>query len=81
MAIPSSPRSEFIADGIVHGLGLSLGLIGAAILITAVAVDGSAPKITAAAIYAGGLVAMWGCSAIYNLMPGSRYRGASAARS
>jgi hemolysin III len=74
MAILSSSRGEFIADGFVHALGLCLGFVGAAILVTAVAVDGSAPKITAAAIYAGGLVAMWSCSATYNLMPGSRYR-------
>jgi len=73
-AIPSATRGEFIADGVVQVLGLCLGLVGAVILITAVAVDGSAPKITAAALYAGGLVAMLGCSATYNLMPGSRYR-------
>jgi hemolysin III len=74
MAIPSPTRGEFIADGVVQVLGLCLGLVGAVILITTVAADGSAPKITAAAIYAGGLVAMLGCSATYNLMPGSRYR-------
>jgi hemolysin III len=74
MAIPSPTRGEFIADGIVHVLGLCFGLLGAVILLEAVAVDGSVPKITAAVIYAGGLVAMLGCSATYNLMPGSRYR-------
>jgi hemolysin III len=74
IAVPSSTRAEFIADGVVHGLGLCFGLVGAAILATAVAADGSVPKITAAAIYAVGLVAMFGCSATYNLMPRSRYR-------
>lgn len=72
--ISSLARGEFIADAIVHGLGLCLGLIGAAILVAAVADGGSAAKITAAAIYASGLIAMWGFSATYNLMPGSRYR-------
>jgi hemolysin III len=74
MAISSPTRGEFIADGIIHGLGLCFGFVGAVILVTAVAIAGSAAKITAAAIYAAGLVAMFGCSATYNLMPGSRYR-------
>lgn len=74
-AVLSSTRGEFIADAAVHALGICLGLAGAIILVTVVAIEGSGAKIAAAALYAGGLIAMWVFSATYNLMPASRHRG------
>jgi hemolysin III len=62
-------RAELIADGIVHGLGLSFGLIAATALIVLAAVFASAYEVVTATVYAAGLLAMLGFSAAYNLWP------------
>jgi hemolysin III len=60
-------RGERIADAVVHALGVSAALIGC----TALAVTASRPVGTRLAValglYAAGLLAMLGCSALYNL--------------
>lgn len=64
-------RSELIADGIVHVIGLTLGLAGAVAIIIAVAhshATDMAPIVT----YTIGLLAMLGFSAAYNMWPISR---------
>jgi hemolysin III len=61
-------RTEIFADGVVHAVGICLGLIGAiAIVIVAVKV----PRIDVASvlIYIVGLVAMLVLSAAYNMWP------------
>jgi hemolysin III len=65
-------RAELIADGIVHGIGVFCGLIGATTLIVLAAVFASAFEIVSASVYAAGLLAMLGFSAAYNLWPVSR---------
>ena len=62
-------RAELIADGIVHGLGVSFGLIAATALIVLAAVFASAYEVVTATVYAAGLLAMLGFSAAYNLWP------------
>jgi len=62
-------RAELIADGIVHGLGVSFGLIAATALIVLAAVFASAYEVVTASVYAAGLLAMLGLSAAYNLWP------------
>jgi hemolysin III len=59
-------RTELIADGIVHAVGVGFGLVGAIILflVTSTTVDASA-----SAIYAAGLLTMLVSSATYNLWP------------
>jgi hemolysin III len=59
---------EWAADRVVHLAGLALGL-PAALAIVAVTVARGAParEIAAAVLYAGGVVAMFSCSAAYNL--------------
>ena len=61
-------RTELIADGIVHALGVSFGLLGAVTLFlispTSTTVDTSG-----VAIYAVGLLTMFVLSATYNLWP------------
>ena len=61
-------RTEVIADGIIHALGVSFGLVGAIALVqispTSTTVDTSV-----VAIYAGGLLTMLVSSAAYNLWP------------
>jgi hemolysin III len=62
-------RAEIIADGLVHVLGILFGLAGA-IAIVVLAFQSSGPAETAAVtVYALGLVALFCCSAAYNLWP------------
>jgi hemolysin III len=65
---------EFVADAVVHAIGVAVGAVGASALIVAVAIDGRASKLAAISIYAGGLIAMLGCSAAYNVLHTSRWR-------
>lgn len=61
-------RSELIADGIVHGVGLILGLFGTIAIVT-IAVRGPGVEKTSIFIYSGCLVAMLALSAAYNMWP------------
>ena len=66
----SYSRGEMIADGVVHVLGVALGLGGALALLAAIVLDGVADGLRpAVVIYALGLVAMLGASAVYNMWP------------
>jgi hemolysin III len=66
-------RVELIADGIVHALGVSLGLVGAiAIVIILTANSIRAADALSVVIYTIGLLTMLGFSATYNLWPISR---------
>ncbi len=65
-------RAELIADGVVHVLGLTSGLVAATALIVLTGVFGTVSEILAVSIYAAGLLAMLGLSAAYNLWPVSR---------
>jgi hemolysin III len=62
-------RAELIADGVVHVLGVVLGLIAVTALITLTGVFASASDIVLVSVYAAGLLAMLGLSAAYNLWP------------
>jgi hemolysin III len=64
---PRYSRGERVADAAVHVLGLTAALAGCA-LLTAEAPRGAGVRSVAAlGLYAAGLVAMLGCSALYNL--------------
>jgi hemolysin III len=65
-------RQEVIADGVVHGLGIGFGVVGAVFLIVAAAGLHGPVELSAVVIYALGLLAMFCCSAAYNLWPISR---------
>jgi hemolysin III len=65
-------RTEIIADGIVHIIGISFGLIAATVLIVLTAIYATALDIVAVSIYVAGLLAMLVLSATYNLWPVSR---------
>jgi hemolysin III len=65
-------RAELIADGVVHIVGVSFGLIAATVLIVLAAIYASALDIAVSAVYVAGLLAMLGLSATYNLWPVSR---------
>ncbi len=70
-AVVTSARApshrEVAADGVVHAVGLSAGIIGAASLITLVAAQHRPSTLVTATVYGFGLVAMLGCSAAYNM--------------
>ncbi len=67
MQFPQYSRSERIADGIVHVAGIAGGLV-ACTLLAAMAVTRFEPTYAAGlGIYAFGLVAMFVCSALYNM--------------
>jgi hemolysin III len=62
-------RAEIIADGIVHGLGICLGL-GAVITLVMSAARVTGPwEMTSVVIYGGGLLTVLTVSALYNLWP------------
>jgi hemolysin III len=65
-------RVELIVDGIVHAIGVILGLIAATVLVVLTAVYATALDIVAVSIYVAGLLAMLVLSASYNLWPVSR---------
>lgn len=62
-------RSELIADGVIHALGVSLGLIGAITIIVIASQATTIVMIVSILIYAVGLLAMLGFSAAYNMWP------------
>jgi hemolysin III len=73
-ALRALTRGELVADGVIHVVGITAGLAGAAILVIAAATRGSPLELAALATYAGGLLAMLGCSAAYQILRSSRRR-------
>jgi hemolysin III len=67
-------RHELLADGVVHAIGVGLGLIAAIVLVVVACYFATAADIAAVSVYAGGLITMLALSAIYNLFPVSRWK-------
>lgn len=67
-------RAEVLADGVVHAIGVGAGLIAAIVLVAVACYFAGPADIAAVSIYAAGLIAMLGFSAIYNLLPVSRWK-------
>jgi len=53
-------RAELIADGIVHVVGVCLGLVAATVLVVLTAVYATAADIVVVSIYVAGLLTMLG---------------------
>ena len=66
--------AELVADGVVHALGVGLGLPAAVTLVVRAALGTAPASVAPVAIYAAGLVAMFVCSAAYNVFRRSRLR-------
>src|SRR3989475_5611801 len=60
-------RAEIIADGVVHAIGVCLGLIGVTIVMIAVNIERI--EIAPITVYVIGLVTMLALSAAYNMWP------------
>lgn len=67
-------RGEFLADSIVHVIGVFAGMIGAIVLIAIAALHHTYVEVIAVSIYAAGMILMFSCSALYNIARKSRYR-------
>jgi hemolysin III len=65
-------RSELLADGLVHAIGVGLGLVGAAALIVHAVNSTHGSDTVAYLVYAAGLMTMLVLSAAYNVWPVSR---------
>src|SRR5262249_55373180 len=61
-------RAEIIADGVVHAIGVCLGLIGA-VTIVVFALKLERIEVVPILVYVIGLVTMLGLSAAYNMWP------------
>src|SRR2546430_14482912 len=61
-------RAEIIADGVVHAIGLCLGLIGA-VTIVVIAVRIERIEVAPIVVYVIGLLTMLALSAAYNMWP------------
>ncbi|SNR56277.1 hemolysin III family protein [Paracoccus sediminis] len=62
---------ELLADGVVHGIGVALALVGVAFLIPHVSAQAGPTEVLATAIYAAGLILSLAASFTYNMMPKS----------
>ena len=67
-------QHEILADGVVHAIGVGLGLIAAIVLIVVACLFAEPADIAAVSVYAAGLIAMLSLSATYNLLPVSRWK-------
>lgn len=65
-------RAEMIADGIVHGIGLVLALVGVVVLLVGAALRATPGETAAVAVYAFCLLGLLAVSAAYNMWPISR---------
>jgi len=65
-------RTELIADGIVHIVGVCFGLVAATVLMVLTAVYATALDVAVVSVYVAGLLTMLVLSATYNLWPVSR---------
>ena len=61
-------RAEIIADGVVHAIGVGLGLVGA-VTIVAIAIKMQRIDVAPILVYVVGLVATLALSAVYNMWP------------
>ncbi len=62
-------RVELIADGIVHAIGVSLGVAGAIVIVIVTANSARTADMPSIVIYTIGLLSMLGFSAAYNTWP------------
>jgi hemolysin III len=67
-------RLEYLADRAVHLVGLAAAPVAVAVLIGVTVSAGDGRAAFGVAVYGAGLLAMLGCSALYNLAPDSPAR-------
>lgn len=75
MRQPFYSRAEVVADAVIHALGVGFALVAGPILVGLAARGGEGVVIASVAIYCATMLAMFGCSAAYNLIAIPRWRG------
>jgi hemolysin III len=73
-AYPAYARSERIADGVVHALGVAFALAGATILTTFAVLHADSGRAFAVSIYGVALMATFVASACYHMTPWEHVR-------
>jgi len=68
-------RAEWIADAIVHVVGLAFGLAACVAIAVLAIPQAGALRLASLGLYAFGLIAMLGCSALYNLSGSETWKG------
>jgi len=71
---PTYTRAEVVADAIVHALGITFAVVAVVALIVLSVTQLDLAASTAVLVYGGGMLAVFLCSAAYN-MSRSRWRG------
>lgn len=66
---------ERLADNIIHWIGVSAGLIACAAMLVAAVTWLPAGSTASLTIYGLAMVAMFGCSAAYHMVPTERWKG------
>jgi hemolysin III len=66
--------AELIADGIVHGIGLSFAISLGTVLIVFAAIGTARPELPAIVVYLVSLVTVLGVSLAFNLAPVSKFK-------
>ena len=67
-------RRELLADVAVHALGLALGAAGVVAMLVVAAQSSAHGQLLPVTVYLAGLLAMLGCSAVYNVWRSCRWR-------
>lgn len=71
-------RAEIVADGVIHTIGVVLGVIGAAVVLAIAFRAARNVDAGSTVIYVIGLLSMLGLSAAYNLWPACAAQMAAA---
>ena len=66
---PTFARSERIADGVIHAVGVTLAMTGAILLVVFAAFWAGAGQIAAVSVYGTALIATFSASAFYHMTP------------
>ncbi|MEI4194261.1 PAQR family membrane homeostasis protein TrhA [Roseovarius sp. E0-M6] len=74
MTYPAYTRAERVADGIIHVIGVIAAIAAVVVLFVASGAQLSGGALTAAVVYAVGLLCMLGASAAYHLAAHTRAR-------
>ena len=74
-------RGELVADAAVHAAGIALSLMAIPVMIVIAALlHGDGALIAAVSVYGAAMLAMFGCSAAYNLCPETRAKARAILR-
>lgn len=71
---PAYTAGERIADGVIHAVGLTAGLAAVTIMMVVAIPSLSVPASVSLAVYGLAMLAMFGCSAAYHLVPAPAWK-------